>query len=88
MDSKTDGDRSPVDAIVTQRDFPNGLTVAELKALIADWPEIGQDGEPTEVWIETGRNRSSPVVSTVPLNKRGESADIIFESLAFKETSG
>lgn len=51
-------------------DFPNGMTVAELKSLIADWPDKNEDGEDNEVWLETGRNASSPCVSVWPLNLR------------------
>lgn len=32
--------------------FPNGLTVRDLKKIIADWPEEKSDGELTEVWVE------------------------------------
>ena len=62
--------------------FPNGLTVKELKNAIKDWPEINVNGEPTEVWIETGLGLSSQVkvVWIIPLNKCGEFADMMFES--------
>lgn len=50
-------------------DFEKGLTVAEFKKLIADWPETDIDGEPTEVWISTGVNLSSPVVEVSQLNR-------------------
>ena len=63
--------------------FPNDLTVKELKEIIKDWPEIDHMGEPTQVFIETGKNLSSPVSEIWPLNKSEESADIEFISRAF-----
>lgn len=65
------------------RVFPTGLTVTELKALIRDWPETDANGEPCEVWMETGENLSGMVCSVVPLNYRvGEDgrvwADVLF----------
>lgn len=56
-------------------DFPNGLTVKELKALISDWPELDAMGELSEVWIATGQNLSSPVIEVSQLN----STDLIFD---------
>lgn len=44
------------------------LTVKELKAFIADWPETDKDGEPAEVWVETGDNLSSPAIEVCKLN--------------------
>lgn len=64
--------------------FPNGLTVKELKEIVADWAETDEDGEPTEVWIETGWCLSSVVIEVCPLNKREKSADLILSSGAFE----
>lgn len=47
-----------------------GVTVAELKKHIAAWPETDATGEPTEVWLETGHQLSSPCMSIEPLNYR------------------
>lgn len=47
-----------------------GVTVAELKKHIADWPETDAVGEPTEVWLETGHQLSSPCMSIELLNYR------------------
>ncbi len=47
-----------------------GVTVAQLKAHIADWPEVDAAGNPTEVWISTGEGTSSPCVAVDPLNIR------------------
>ena len=63
-----------------RQNFPNGLTVKELKEIIADWAETGEDGEETEVWIETDRHLSSIVTEICPLNQRGNSADLILRS--------
>lgn len=46
------------------------MTITKLKAIIADWPETNQDGEPTEVWIETGIGLSSLVETLHKLNER------------------
>jgi hypothetical protein len=45
-----------------------GVTVAQLKRFIADWPEECVTGEPTEVWISTGEMMSSPCVELQLLN--------------------
>ncbi len=62
--------------------FLNGLTVAELKLIINDWPETDNNGNPCEVWIETGKDLSSPVVEVSPLNYRTtEEGDMVFADL-------
>jgi len=73
-------------SIVVQQDFLNGLTVTEFKPIVANWPEVDGNGEPSEVWIETGRMASSMVTAVVPLNCRGDRADLMLESLAFVES--
>lgn len=66
--------------------FPNGMTVADLKALIAGWPETTASGELCEVFIETQNGLSNPVLAVWPLNARKddncESADILLSSVA------
>ena len=49
--------------------FPNGLTVKELKTIVADWPEVDHLGEPTEVWIETGYCPNSVLLPTGGLDR-------------------
>ena len=49
--------------------FPRGMTVADLKRIIAEWPDEDASGEPTEVWVMTGHGLSSPVVEVCPLNR-------------------
>ncbi|WP_275276279.1 hypothetical protein [Klebsiella quasipneumoniae] len=44
-------------------DFPEGMTVAELKAVLDQWPETRLDGTPTRVLIEY-----QPVRSISPTN--------------------
>lgn len=57
-------------------DFPNGMTVKELKALIADWPETNQYGEDTKVLISTQDSIDCTVHSSwcseVRFNANGE----------------
>lgn len=57
---------------VTRKDckFPNGMTVAELKAMVHDWPETDEYGEPCEVWLCDGQGFSNQARTATPLNKR------------------
>ncbi len=50
--------------------FPDGLTVRDLKALIADWPEETEDGSLTEVWIGQPGSTSRQAFEAWPLNMR------------------
>jgi len=50
-------------------EFPNGLTVKQLKEIIKNWSENRPCGEETEVWIEKD-GLSNQVFSISPLNKR------------------
>lgn len=46
------------------KEFPNGLTVAELKKIIADWPEIEPfSGGNYQVWIGAVKDETSLVTS-------------------------
>lgn len=51
-------------------DFPNGMTVAELKAMVRDWPETDEYGNPCEVWLCDGEGLSNQARMATPLNKR------------------
>jgi hypothetical protein len=51
----------------------NGITIKQLKEFIKDWPEEDQYGNPTEVWISSGKNLSSIAVAVCALNKRSGS---------------
>lgn len=60
------------------------VTVAQLKVLLRDWPEVDAYGDSTEVWVSTGRGLSSPVLAVGPLNERrtddgGVTADVILD---------
>ena len=62
----------------------SGVTVAELKKYIADWPETNRDGEPTEVWVRDGDGYSHPCGVVYPLNVRtmddgSKTSDLLFE---------
>lgn len=50
--------------------FEKGLTVAELKRVIADWPETDDQGEPCEVWLADARGASNQACTISPLNAR------------------
>ena len=51
-------------------DFPGGLTVADLKAAIRDWPEADGYGDPCEVWLCSGNGTSNQAKMVSPLNLR------------------
>jgi maltoporin len=55
---------------VNRMDKAFGITVSDLKQLIADWPELDQYGDPCEVWITDGSGNSYQAVSAIPLNYR------------------
>lgn len=62
--------------------FENGLTVAQLKAILADWPDADKDGRPHEVWIGGGLEKSSRAKEVLPIDKRydgfgDEGADLL-----------
>jgi len=51
--------------------FENGMTVKELKNLIATWPEVNEDtGEDCEVWLENVDGCSNIITEVWPLNMR------------------
>lgn len=56
--------------------FKNGLTVAELKAIVANLPDTDAFGQPAEIWVETEDGLSSPVVEVATLN----SVDLCFST--------
>ena len=55
-------------------EYENGMTVAELKELLRDWPETNEDGEPCEVWLCDRAGLSNQAKIAAPLNYR-ESGD-------------
>lgn len=50
--------------------FENGMTVADLKRIIADWPETDDEGEPCEVWLGSGNGYTNQAIVAIPLNVR------------------
>ena len=60
------------------------MTIKELKEIIKDWPETTKDGEPTEVWIETGLMLGSPVTN---YSRLGHAPDLLLESNAFEDNT-
>jgi hypothetical protein len=61
--------------------FRHCISVKKLREILKDWPDTDSCGEASEVWIETGRNLSSPVLEVSQLNE----TDILLGSLAFEE---
>lgn len=58
------------------RKYPNGLTISELKQIVADMPDIQTwSGDPYEVWIDTGNGLSSVCTVVSDLN----AGDLLFE---------
>lgn len=51
------------------REYPEGLTVKELKALLANWPDETDTGEPIMVWVRGRANAVHAVtgVTSTPL---------------------
>lgn len=50
--------------------FENGMTVVQLKQLLANWPETDEHGEPCEVWLGDGNGLSNQAKESRPLNMR------------------
>lgn len=50
--------------------FDNGLTVAELKAILAGWPDTHEDGTPCEVWLSDGNDLTNQAREVWPLSMR------------------
>lgn len=67
-------------------DYPNGMTVRDLKAIVNALPDTNEHGENHEVWIAVDDDGSNQVKSVWPLNARyanGDkmtSADILLEA--------
>lgn len=62
----------------TFRKYPEGLTVRELKLLVANLPEVDAYGDEYEVWLDHGDGTSSGVKAVWPLNVRNDGCDILF----------
>lgn len=64
--------------------YPMGMTVTDLKELIADWPEKNSKGEPTMVYLEDGHktagvNASYAINQTTPESGKVD-ADLYLEN--------
>ena len=64
--------------------FDEGLTVAQLKPIVAAWPEVADDGEACGVWVIDAAGLSFQVIGVGRLNVRSnasgrEWADLYFE---------
>ena len=57
----------------------NGITIAELKALVKDLPETDEFGDPYEVWIGNEEGTSNVAKSIWPLNKGERGQDILID---------
>jgi len=57
------------------------MTVKQLKEILKDWPETKENGEPTEVWLETGLMLSSQASN---FSRLGQD-DFLLESNAFED---
>lgn len=68
MDTNRKSD--PTEDALEAYTFSEGMTVADLKKLVRNWPEIGEDGEPCEVWLCDARGLSNQVKCAGALNKR------------------
>jgi hypothetical protein len=66
-------------------EFPQGLTVPELKSLVASWPDTDEDGAPLEVWVGTRVGMFRPIVRaltvTAPSERHGGKVqDLLLET--------
>lgn len=51
---------------------PEGLTVAQLKGWLAEWPEIDETGEPTRVWMKVHGNFAVFIGEVQPMDLRSQ----------------
>lgn len=71
--------------IVSNIVVENSMTVADLKKLLAGWPETDENGDPCEVWVCGSNGLSNQVKRAVTLNLRTwdhgklKSADLLLE---------
>jgi hypothetical protein len=56
-----------------------GISVAELKRLLNEWPETNHKGVPTRVWLSLDEGLSSPCVKVKPLNPHSKTPDLLLE---------
>jgi len=59
------------------------VTVKELRDILKDWPDTKGNGDPAEVWLETGLMLSSLATNYSRLGY----GDLLLESDAFEDNS-
>lgn len=52
----------------TTLSVPNGMTVAQLKAIVNRWPLTDEHGEPAEVFLQSGYYLSGPCIEAMPVS--------------------
>lgn len=62
--------------------FPHGITVAELKGIVAQWPDTDDDGKPNEVWSYDGEGRVGQVrkIQSETMSRRGAKFNLVFDT--------
>lgn len=61
--------------------FPNGITVVELRRLLADWPDYDvTTGEPTTVWVDMRDGTTNDIEGVAPLNRRRNEDDMTYSA--------
>jgi len=61
--------------------FLGKVTIRRLKEILSELPSEDQDGEPYEVWVETGEGLSAECLQACALNKDGKGCDIILSPM-------
>ena len=56
--------------------FQTGMTVIDLKRLVADWPETNEYGEPSEVWLTNGNGVFNQAKAIIPLGIRYRGSEV------------
>lgn len=61
--------------------FPNGITVAELKRIVAEWPETNAEGDPALVYSYDDAGRAGQVrfIEAEEMTKSGGKFDLMLD---------
>ena len=59
------------------------ISIRKLKEILRDWPEVKENGDFFEVWLETGLGLSSQMTNYSRLGQ----GDLLLESDAFEKNS-
>lgn len=57
----------------------DGLTIRQMKEILSVLPDKNEYGEDYEIWIDSGRGLSNPVIDVWALNKREDGCDILLK---------